>query len=514
MHTFWSGQMRSLSSIDILICGAGAAGLVLAIDLARRGVAFRLIDKAAGPFEGSRGKGIQPRSQEVFEDLGVLDRILALGAAPYPPTRAYKGGEVTDSAMIEARASTPSEPFGSPLMLPQAFTERALRDRLAELGYAPQFGCELVSFEQDAAGVTASLRTPDGDERVRAVYLVGADGGRSFVRHALDIDFPGQTLPVRGLVADMRIEGLSREVWHRWIDPDGGQLALCPLAGTDLFQLLSPVPLDGEPDVSDAALAARVLAFSGRSDLVICPAVWRSVFRMNARLAERYRDGRVFLCGDAAHVHPPTGGQGLNTSLQDAYNLGWKLAATLAGAPDALLDTYEEERRPVAQGVLGLSTGLLKAAQDRGDMRRGRENHELDLSYAGSSLARAARPTASGLLAGDRAPDAPCLLSGAPTRLFELFSGPHWTLLGHEVAERRIAPRPGLTVRTLGAGGELSDPQRHFADAYGLAPGSWALVRPDGYVALLVEAGEDARIEAYLDRVLIYPAEPRRTLQA
>lgn len=486
---------------EVLICGAGAAGLVLAIDLARRGVAFRLIDKAPGPFVGSRGKGLQPRSQEVFEDLGVLDGILATGAEPYPPIRAYSGGQVSDSLMAESRDPTPDEPYGDALMLPQTLTEGVLRERLAQFGHAPEFGVELVGFEQDADGVTARLTTRAGEEAFRACYLIGADGGRSFVRHALDLGFPGQTLPVRALVADMRIEGLSREVWHRWAW-EGGQLALCPLAGTDLFQLLAPIPLEGEPDLSDQGLKTLILSRTGRADLVIHPPVWRSAFNMNARLADRYRVGRVFLCGDAAHVHPPTGGQGLNTSLQDAYNLGWKLAAVLAGAPDDLLDTYEEERRPVAQSVLGLSTDLLKAAQDRLAMRRGRETQELDLTYEGSSLAIDHRPTPGGLAPGDRAPDAPCRdEAGASVRLFEVFRGPHWTLLGYEVSASPIAPGPQLVVKTLGASGDLRDAGGHVRQAYDLEPGTWVLVRPDGYVGLMAPAGQEAAIAAYLARV-------------
>ena len=144
---------------------------------------------------------------------------------------------------------------------------------------------------------------------------------------------------------------------------------------------------------------------------------------MNARLADRYRVGRVFLVGDAAHIHPPTGGQGLNTSVQDAYNLGWKLGAVVAGAPDALLDSYEEERRPIAASMLGLATKLLDAAK-RGEMRRGREVHQLDLGYAGSSLALEKPERRGGLLAGDRAPDAPIRgAAGQSTRLFEFFKG-------------------------------------------------------------------------------------------
>ncbi len=218
---------------------------------------------------------------------------------------------------------------------------------------------------------------------------------------------------------------------------------------------------------------------------------------MNARLADRYRVGRVFLAGDAAHVHPPTGGQGLNTSIQDSYNLGWKLAAVFAGAPDALLDSYEEERRPIAADMLGLSTRLLDAAK-RGDIRRGRDVQQLDLGYPGASLALE-RPTRNtGLLAGDRAPDA--WLRGAAghsVRLFDLLRGTHWTLIGHEVDRTLVTPRAGLHIHILGPRGDIIDDAGHLHDAYALAAGNWVLIRPDGYVGAIVSSQEIGALKAY-----------------
>ena len=463
---------------DVLICGAGAAGLTLAIDLARRGVDFILIDKADGPFHGSRGKGIQPRSVEVFEDLGVLDGLMALGAGPYPPLRTYaRDGSFTDTALTEDVTPTPAEPYARPLMAPQFLTERALRDRLAALGHAPRFATALTGFTWDDHGVTATLAC---DETVRAGWMIGTDGGRSFVRRALGVDFPGETKPGRGIVADVRLTGLSREVWHHFAGPDGQRVSFCPLAGTDLFQLQGHAP-DVE-DFSVAALNALIRDRSNRTDIVVTEVQWASTFGVNARLAERYRVGRVLLAGDAAHVHPPTGGQGLNTSLQDAYNLGWKLAAVLSGAPEALIDTYEAERRPIAAGVLGLSVRLLREKE----IKRGREARQLDLGYQGSPLSLDLGVAAK-VAPGDRAPDAPC----QGRRVFEALAGPHWTLLG----PAPIAPRPGLVIA------DLIDTDGWFADAYGLPPGGFALVRPDGYVAVVGQAGDAAAVEAYLAKV-------------
>jgi hypothetical protein len=212
--------------------------------------------------------------------------------------------------------------------------------------------------------------------------------------------------------------------------------------------------------------------------------------------------GRVFLIGDAAHVHPPTGGQGLNTSVQDAYNLSWKVASVIAGAPETLLDSYEEERRPVAAGMLGLSSALLEAHK-RGEMRRGREVNQLDLAYPESPLALECPLRSAGLLAGDRAPDAPIRGSaGEPQRLFGLFKGPHWTLLGYRVDRNLVPARQGLHIHTIGHHhDELVDDAGHFAAAYALSPGDWVLVRPDGYVGAIVSSREIGALETYCQRV-------------
>ncbi|ASG22596.1 FAD-dependent oxidoreductase [Nitrospirillum viridazoti] len=472
---------------DILIVGAGAAGLTLALDLARRGVGFRLVEKNAGPFPGSRGKGLQPRSLEVFEDLGVLADLQAVGG-PYPTVLTYEGGQVVRTQLHDVQPPTPAEPYGNPLMVPQFQTEAVLRRRLAGFGHAPAFAKELTSFDQDAEGVTARLRTTEGEVSLRARYLVGTDGGRSFVRHALAIGFPGETLPFRAIIGDMPIAGLAFDAWHRWYAPDA-QLALCPLAGTDLFQVVAQVPDEVTP--TRDLISAIVRERTGRDDLTVGEPTWLSTLRVNLRLADRYRMGRVFIAGDAAHVHPPTGGQGLNTSVQDAYNLGWKLAAVLRGASDGLLDSYEAERRPIAAHVLGLSGRLLGQMGTAEGMRRGRETRELDLSYRDGPLATESGAVHGRVVAGDRAPDAPCrTAAGTPTRLFEVYQGPHFTLLGYGVDEDGAGggwPEEvrALTVAPQGSGqpADLADDAGHVAQAYDLTPGTWVLVRPDGYIA-------------------------------
>lgn len=481
-------------SSDVLVVGAGAAGLTLAVDLARRGVNFRLIEKADGPFQGSRGKGIQPRTQEIFEDLGVVDRLFARGGR-YPVQRVYDAdGGFTDSAMMTTVSPSPTEPYRSALMAPQFATEGVLRDRLAELGHAPAYRHELTAFRQDANGVEVTVVGPMGPVTTRVRYLIAADGGRSPVRMALNIPFPGETLGVRALVADVHATGVSRDAWHSWQAGTRSQISLCPLAGTDMFQLQAGIALEGEVDLSAGGLTALLTERIGRPGIAITQVFWASPFAMSARLAGRYREGQgIFLVGDAAHIHPPTGGQGLNTSAQDAYNLGWKLAAVLGGAADALLDSYEVERREIAASMLGMSTRLLKD-QERGETRRGREVQQLDLCYPEDSLGQTSF-RANGLQPGERAPDAPLIgAGGAHTRLFELLKGPQWTLVTYNSAPGLpAASAAGLHVQRIGSEGDYQDAAGVFQSTYGVEAGDWVLIRPDGYVGAVASA-ETARL--------------------
>jgi 2-polyprenyl-6-methoxyphenol hydroxylase-like FAD-dependent oxidoreductase len=498
-------MMASATNTDVLICGAGPAGLTLAVELARRNVDFVLVDKAAHPFVGSRGKGVQPRTQEIYEDLGVLDRMVAAGGE-YPLQRFYTADGPVDKPAGETPTPSLAEPYQITRLVPQFLTERCLRDRLSELGHAPQFGCELVGLEQDEHGVTAHVQTPQCEHVVRAQYLIGADGGSSFVRKALGVEFPSESLNVYAVVADLFVDGVSTDVWHRWSQGTPKQTALCPLRGTDMFQLLGPIPAEADVDLTPAGLTGFIHERTGRDDIVVREVSWASVFEMRKGLADSYQVGRGFLIGDAAHCHPPTGAQGLNTSVQDAYNIGWKIAAVLNGAPATLLSTYQQERRPIAESVLGLSQRLLQ----QGSAERGREVRQLDLGYPESDLNIAGESRNNGVQAGDRAPDA--LLRGAggqPRRLFDLLHGTHWTLLGHEVdRSSQPEPRRGLHIHTTGHGGDLIDDENHLATFYGLQADEWVLIRPDGYVAAIVTTPNLTAIATYLDNVGVHSIDP------
>ncbi|MFH7599492.1 FAD-dependent monooxygenase [Streptomyces racemochromogenes] len=448
-------------AVDVLVVGAGAAGLALGVDLARRGVRALVVEREGRLFPGSRGKGIQPRTLEVFDDLGVGAAVRAAGG-PYPTGMLWKDGKrLGEQKLWDEPDVVEGSPYREPWMLPQWRTQEILHARLTELGGRVAFGRELVGVAQDADGVTAEFAT---GAPVRARYAVAADGGRSTVRRLLGVGMTGETVdPHPVLVADVRVDGLDRDHWHIFPPAEGeGFLAVCPLAGTEDFQVTAQMPEDvgSAVDLSLEGLRAVVAARSHLDPAQVTEVRWASDFRPRAALADRFREGRVFLVGDAAHVHSPAGGQGLNTSVQDAYNLGWKLAAVLGGgAPESLLDTYEEERLPVAAAMLGLSTRI-----HRGEARRGAATQQLGLGYRGSSLAVETRTDlADGALrAGDRAPDG----DRGGLRLFDAYRGTHWTLL--VVGSATPAELPG--ARTL------------RIPSYGAYGDGVFLVRPDGYV--------------------------------
>lgn len=484
-----------MSQTDVLVVGAGPTGLTLACDLARRGAAVRVIDRAPEFPAGSRGKGLSPRSLEVLDDLGVIDRILASGVT-HMLFRKYQGAQVIAEIDPEAGlAPTPGIPYPTGLMIPQWRVEQILRERLAGLGVSVELGAELRGFGQHGDGVTATV----GQSRIEARYLVGCDGGRSTVRKTLGLNLRGHTPDVQLMaVGDVEVDGLGRDAWHQWFAGDGA-IMLCPLPGTNAFQVQASHELDRD---GGSPLEPTLERFQQTFDRIAgIPGVrlhnltWRSSYRVNVRMVDQLRAGRVFLAGDAAHVHPIAGGLGMNTGIQDAYNLGWKLGLVLAGsATSGLLDTYEEERLPIASWLLDITserlTAVLDAIKEKGggvDAVATPELTQLMLRYPWSRLSRQTTGRSAGPQPGDRAPDAP--LRG--TTLFDLFRGPHFTLLG---LGERCAPRLGDLASDIVKPYHLV--REEMTQLYGTD--ALILVRPDGYIGLVADPTDTASVGDYL----------------
>jgi len=331
--------------IDVIVAGGGPTGLMLAGELRLHGVHVLVLERDAQPARIVRSLGLHVRSIEVLDQRGLLERFLALGTQH--PTGGFFAGI---SKPAPNRLDT-AHPYT--LGIPQTITDRLLAEHAVEVGAEIRRGCELVGLSQDGDGVTVELA--DGT-RLRSRYLVGCDGGRSTVRKLLGIGFPGEPSRVETLLGEMELTASPQELAAVMAEVRKTQFRFgaMPL-GDGLYRVIVPADAVAEDRSVPPTLEEfrqQLLRVAG-TDFGVHSPRWLSRFGDATRLAERYRVGRVLLAGDAAHIHPPTGGQGLNLGIQDAFNLGWKLAAALDGwAPEGLLDSYQSERRPVAADVL------------------------------------------------------------------------------------------------------------------------------------------------------------------
>ncbi|MEO8813982.1 MAG: FAD-dependent monooxygenase, partial [Mycobacterium sp.] len=349
---------------EVLVVGAGPTGLALACGLRAAGVGVRVLDAADGPATTSRAQNLQPCGSDALNRLGALGDL---------PDRAVHTGQIIVFIDGRRRANLRIERWRRPdsrgvLMISQAEIEGVLRDRLTALGGAVEWGRTVTGLDIEADGVTARLR---GDTAIRSDWVVGADGAHSVVRAAAGIGFAGAQLVERFLLADVHTD-LDRSpnssgTWFAWLRGANALIAV-PLPENDMWRLFAPAPpgMPTDPKPADIVeyLAARLAAEAGRT---IRTAEWTSMFGIQRRLASAYRRGRVLLAGDAAHIHSPLGGQGMNTGIGDAENLAWKLALVVTGRADpGLLDAYAAERRPLAQHVVASTSFATIVANGEG----------------------------------------------------------------------------------------------------------------------------------------------------
>ncbi|MFI1399871.1 FAD-dependent monooxygenase [Streptomyces sp. NPDC020681] len=519
---------------DVLVVGAGPVGLTAAAELRRRGVDCRIVDRLPARLPYAKAVGIQPRTLEIWDRMGMVREALD-AAVPMRGQLLYVNG--AEQMRIDLKLP-PDVPYGF-AALPQYETERLIEEHLGRWGTRIERGTALVSFERDADGVWSRLTTPSGAEEIRSRFLIGCDGAHSAVRKGLGLSFEGGAFPEEYMLADVEVDwslppGYGVRSMHR-TDGDTDDLLVCiPLPGHNRYRMSMLVPPElsaqeqpGGDEVTHGLESGRapglehiqaVLDRLSPEPTTASALRWSSVFRISHRLVDRYSDGRVFVAGDAAHIHPPTGAQGMNTGIQDAYNLAWKLALAVAGtAHPRLLDSYDLERRPVGEEVVGRTVrharaGVESDADDPATVML--REAQLLISYRGSTVVGAPDPGQDGPDAGDRAPDCGGLvgaIAAFPVRLFDLIRDREHMLLLYAdtagtmteygelaAAARHLAHGQVDACAVLAAdvpadGMELPafhDSRGEFRRGYHAQGPTGFLIRPDGYLGLRLDLGQ------------------------
>ena len=541
------------AEVDALVVGAGPTGLVMAAELAARSIGCRIIDEAPVRSERSRALVVHARSLELLQKMGVADELVARGRRTIKATPFVEGRRAVDLEFGDIGVDDTPYPFI--LFVSQSETERVLEKHLEGLGVKVERPSELLTFTQDSKGVNALLRHGEGrEETLRVRYIVGADGAHSVVRKTAGLSFEGEAYPQDFMLADVEVdwEGEDDRLYiFLW---DKGLLAAFPLAGSTTYRLLVTRNEGASPDAGDPTLEEFQQLATELSPLPmrLRDPSWLARFRLHHRGVGTYRAARAFVAGDAAHIHSPVGGQGMNTGIQDACNLGWKLALVIEGrAPNAFLDSYHEERYPIGQRLLHTTDRMFSVVATRNPLlvtarnlllprvlprvlgtrsRRARFFRfvsQLGVKYPGSpivdeELREADRAFRQGPAAGHRAPDGPLRLAGEdrPVSLFSRLRGTSHHLLlfgGREtVAYDWGAPDAGLRELVTEYEGLLGphllvprepahmetpayvDESGLVHERYGLRGAGYYLIRPDGYVAFRAPGSNLRPLRSYL----------------
>lgn len=540
----------------ILVVGAGTTGLTMACELARHGAPVRIVEKLPSIVPYCRATGIHSRTLEIFQDLGVVDQVLAQGE-PVCGISQYANGE----RFMHARYDKVDSPYPFTIALEQWHTEEILEGLLRRLGVAVERQTEFVAMEDLLDGVRATLRHSDGsDETLETPWLVACDGAHSRVRHLNHQRFPGEVDPRQYILADVVVETPhAPDEIHTFLT-DRGALFFFPLPKGRTLVVADMLDFhDGKAETPSLEEIRALVTERGPAGVRVRDPRWLSYFRIHYRVSRHYRHGRTLLAGDAVHIHSPIGGQGMNTGIQDAYNLAWKLALVTQGrAPQSLLDSYEKERRAVAEDVVQTTKAMTDHAEIFRDLseadrerlyfhavvpeaerlRERRHTEELDLDYRKSPICAEHLGShekgaffSGGPHAGAEALDAgPLFVGDRKLALFELLRGSRHTMLlflgtGDEDASRaRLADLAAAMLRsyrelvnvylvdTLSGGDAddsvagaaiVRDPEGALHRRYGADAECLYLIRPDGYVGYRSEPASLGPLREYLGRVFL-----------
>jgi 2-polyprenyl-6-methoxyphenol hydroxylase-like FAD-dependent oxidoreductase len=528
--------------LDVLVVGAGPTGLTLAAQLHALGATVRIVDRQVDRVHESRALAVLPRTLEVVRGLGISEKLVERGNDTVQ-LQLHFGEQVVRTRLFDIGLEDTAYPFL--LFISQAETEAVLNEHLAARGIHVERGVELVAFAADVQGVTCTLRHQDGNtEQLHARHLAGCDGARSTVRRLAGIPFEGGSYPQTFVLGDLEVDDLERGAAHAFVGASG-MLFFFPLERPASWRMLGMRPTvpgrtDEEPsEPSLADLQAVADAFNG-GKLRLRDPVWLTYFRLHHRQAVHYRAGRVFLAGDAAHVHSPAGAQGMNTGIQDAWNLGWKLALVDRGVADeALLDTYETERLPIGRFVLRFTDRATSIATSdspvvgltrtqvaprlaplvlRLSSLRAygfRILSQLRIRYRDSPAVHEGQPVLRrGPRAGDRLPDAQIVDQGNERWLQEALATPtyHLLLCGPAaiwsldqlaaIGERHAGLVAVHRLAREVAGGVLHDVRGEAFARLGVERAAQYLVRPDGHVGYRCAGTDLHGLERHLARWL------------
>lgn len=498
-----------MAHTDVLIVGAGPTGLALALWLTRQGIAVRVVDKGSGPGEASRAMAVQARTLELYRQLGLAEAVIEAGYKTPAMNLWARGRRRARIPLQDAGAAISAYPFV--LIYPQDRHERLLGQRLHALGVDVEWRTELLSFEQGQSQVTAILKQADGrEEACTAAYLAGCDGAHSRVRHALGSGFEGGTYKQLFYVADVRLTGVEPAgEAHVAFDKSDFVLLLC-YGEKDQYRLIGTVRDECAEHPEHLTFADVGHDAINGLNLQVTEVNWFSSYRVHHRVTDHFRRGRAFLLGDAAHVHSPAGGQGMNTGILDANNLAWKLAAVVKGiAPDALLDSYQAERQAFARKLVETTDRLFTLVTAQGgfadfvrtriapviaSVAYKRESvreylfrvvSQTTLDYRDSPLSQG---KAGGVRGGDRLP----WLPGDVADNYASLTGTEWQV--HVYGEAKAGLAQWCAQHGIALSVFAWEPAYERA---GAARNAAYLLRPDSYVALADPEGDASALSRY-----------------